>query len=71
MEPVMAPLMPECRLALCYLVCMMREHIIYTAAVNIKILATVLLGYAGALNMPAGIADAERRIPFQLLRIKF
>ena len=34
---------------------------------NVKILAEVLHGYAGALNVPAGIADAPGRVPFERL----
>jgi hypothetical protein len=59
-KPVIAPLVPKRRLALSYLVRMMRKSVIYTAAVNIKILAKMLSCNTRALNMPAGIADTPR-----------
>ena len=59
--------MTEGGLALRDLVGMMREGVVDAAAVKIEILAEIFSRDAGTLDMPAGIPDAERRIPFQLL----
>ena len=42
MKPVIAPLMSEVSFGLCYLVGMVREGVVDTAAVYIKLLAEVL-----------------------------
>ena len=69
-EPILAPLVSEGRLTLRYLVCMMGECVVNTAAVYVKILAEVLSGNTGALDVPTGIANTPRRIPLKLLVIK-
>ena len=70
-EPVTAPFVTEVCLALCNLVCVMREDIVNTAAMNIKVFAEIFHAYAAALNVPAGVTDAPRAVPFQLLLVKF
>jgi hypothetical protein len=69
-EPVIAPFMAEISLALCDFVCVMRESVVDSAAVKIEIFAEILHAYAGALNVPAGISDAPRRIPFKFLIVE-
>ena len=49
---------------------MVRERIVDAAAVDIQILAQILEGNAGALDVPAGIADAPGRIPLERLVLK-
>ena len=56
-HPVVAPLVAEVGLGLSDLVGVMRKSVVDAAAVNVKVFAEVLHGYAGAFNMPAGIAD--------------
>ena len=58
-KPMLAPLVTEGRLALRYLVGVVREGVIYTAAMDIKIFAKVLSCYTGALDVPAGITYTE------------
>ena len=62
--------MTEVALRLGDLIGVMRERIVHTAAVQVKILAVVLHGDAGALDMPAGIPHAPGRIPFERLILK-
>ena len=45
----------------------MREGVVNAAAVDIKILTKVLHGYAGAFNVPAGIANAPGGVPLERL----
>ena len=70
MEPGLAPLMAEVRLGLGDLVGMMGEGIVDAAAVEVEVFAQVLLGDAGALDMPARIAHAPGRIPLERLILK-
>ena len=70
-EPVTAPGMAERCFALGDLIGMVRKDIIDAAAVQITVLAEMLDADSGALDMPAGIADAPGTVPFQLLRIEF
>ena len=58
MEPILTPIVTEGGFALRYLVGVVREGIIYTAAVDIKVLTEVLSRNAGALDVPPGIANA-------------
>ena len=44
MEPVVAPLVTEISLRLCYLVCVVWESVVDTAAVNVKSFAKMLHG---------------------------
>ena len=69
-EPVLAPLVTKGSLGLGNLVGVVGELVINSSAVNITILAEVLACNAGALDVPAGIADAPRRIPLKLLIVK-
>ena len=70
MHPPIAPLVAQVALALCDLVGVVGEGVVDAAAVDVQILAEVLHRDAGALDMPAGIADAPGRIPFQRLVLK-
>ena len=67
MHPEIAPMMAEIGLGLGDFVSVVGESVIDAAAVDIKVFAEVLHGNAGALNVPAGIADAPGGIPFQCL----
>ena len=71
MEPEAAPRMSEISFALCDLVRMVRECIIYAAAVYVKIFAEILQTDRRAFDMPAGITHAPRTVPLKLLRIEF
>ena len=67
MEPRFAPLVTEVAFALGDFVGVVGEGVVDAAAVQVQILAVVLHGDAGALNVPAGIADAPGRVPFERL----
>ena len=71
MEPVVAPLMAEIGLGLCNLVRVVREGIVDAAAVDVEVFAEVLHADAGALDVPAGVADAPRGVPLERLILKF
>ncbi|MPM45711.1 hypothetical protein SDC9_92402 [bioreactor metagenome] len=71
MEPEIAPVVAEIGLALGNLVGMMRKGVVDAAAMDIQILAQMLHGDSGALDVPAGIAHAPGRVPFQRLILKF
>ena len=71
MEPVAAPFMTEISLRLRNFIGVVRESIVNAAAMDVQILPEMLEADAGALNMPAGIADAPRGIPFERLIFKF
>ena len=62
--------MPEICLALRDLVRVVREGVVYAAAVDIEPLAEIFERYCRAFDMPAGITDAPRAFPFQLLRVE-
>ena len=59
--------MAEIGLALCDLVGVVREGVVDAAAVDIQPLAQLLYAYAGALDVPAGIAESPRALPLHLL----
>ena len=59
--------MTQIALALGDLVGVMGEGVVHAAAVQIQVLAVVLHGDAGALNVPAGVAHAPGGVPFQRL----
>ena len=63
--------MPDICLALRNLVRMVREDIIHTAAVDVEPLAEIFDADAGALDVPARIAEPPRAFPFQLLIVEF
>ena len=67
MEPVVTPLVSQIRLTLRDLIGVMRKDIVHSTAVNIQIFAQMLHADAGALNMPARIANTPWTVPFQLL----
>ena len=69
-NPVIHPLMPERAFRLGNFISMMHRNMIHSAAVNIHPLAQVFHRHCRALNMPAGEAHTERRIPLHnLIRI--
>ena len=70
MEPLGAPGMTQIALRLGNLVGVVGEGVVNASAVEIQILAVVLHGDAGALNMPAGIAHAPGGVPLQGLILK-
>ena len=65
MEPEIAPLVAEVALGLGNLVRVVGEGVVYAAAVDVEVLAEVLYAYAGALYVPAGVADAPGGIPLE------
>ena len=65
MAPVGAPRVAQIALGLGDLVGVVGEGVVHAAAVQVEVLAVVLHGNAGALNVPAGIAHTPRRVPFQ------
>ena len=70
MHPIVAPLVAKVSFRLGDLVCVVRECVVNTAAVNVKVLTEVLHGDAGALNMPAGVTNAPGTVPLKLLIVK-
>ena len=70
MEPLLAPGMAQVALRLGDLVGVMGEGVVDAAAVEIQILAVVLQGNTGALDVPAGIAHTPGRVPLQCLILK-
>ena len=70
MEPVIAPAMTEEGFTLGNFIGMMREDIVYAAAVNIQMLAEILKSNAGALNVPARITYAPGAVPLKSLILK-
>ena len=69
-EPVFAPLVTEGGLTLSYLVGMVREGVVYSSAMDVKVFAEVLSRNAGAFDMPTGISYSPGRIPLKLLILK-
>ena len=65
MAPLGAPGMAQIALGLGDFVGVVGEGVVDAAAVQVQILAVVLHGDAGALNVPAGIAHAPGGVPFQ------
>ena len=65
MEPVIAPFVAQEAFRLGNFIGVMGEGIVNTAAVNIQIVAQMLHGNAGALDVPAGIANTPGRIPLE------
>ena len=65
MAPLGAPGVAQIALRLGDLVGMVGEGVVHAAAVEIQILAVVLHGDTGALDVPAGVAHAPRGIPLQ------
>ena len=65
MAPLGAPGMAQIALGLGDFVGVVGKGVVDAAAVQVQILAVVLHGDAGALNVPAGIAHAPRGVPFQ------
>src|ERR1043166_3495976 len=51
------------------LVLVVREDEVYAAGVDVEGLAEILHGHRGALDVPAGAALAERRLPGRLVRL--
>ena len=71
MEPLRAPGMPQEGFRLCNLIGVVGEGIINAAAVQIQVFPIVLHGNAGALNVPAGVANTPGGIPLQCLILEF
>ena len=69
-HPVVAPVVADVALGLRDLVRVVREGVVDAAAVDVQILAEVLHRDAGALDVPAGVADAPRGIPLERLILK-
>ena len=69
-EPFAAPGVPKVCLALRDLVGMVRKDVVNAAAMDVKMLAEMLHRDAGALDVPAGVANAEGAVPLQLLIVK-
>ena len=67
MHPVVAPFVSEIRLGLSDLVSVVGEGVVDTAAVDVEIIAEVLHGNTGALNVPAGVADTPGGVPLERL----
>ena len=67
MEPRFAPLVTEVAFALGDFVGVVGECVVDAAAVQVKVFTEVLFADARALDVPAGIAHAPRRIPLQRL----
>ena len=70
MEPLGAPGMAQIAFRLGDFIGVVGESVVDAAAVEVQIFAVILHGDAGALNVPAGIANAPRRIPLQSLILK-
>ena len=67
MEPVIAPLVTEVGFALRDLVGVMGEGVVHAAAVDVEVLSGVLDRDSGALDVPTGIAQTPRGLPFERL----
>ena len=67
MHPVVAPVVADVALGLGNLVRVVREGVVNAAAVDIKIFSEVLERNTGALDVPARIANAPRRVPLERL----
>ena len=65
MAPVGAPGVAQIALGLGDLVGVVGEGVIHAAAVEVQVLAVILHRYAGALNVPAGVAHAPGGVPLQ------
>ena len=65
MHPVFAPGMAEIGLGLGDLVGVVGEGVVDAAAVDVQILAQILHGNAGALDVPAGITHAPGGVPLE------
>ena len=65
MEPLGAPGVAQIALGLGDLVGVVGEGVVDAAAVQVQILAVILHGDAGALDVPAGIAHAPGGVPLQ------
>ncbi len=70
MEPLFAPGVAQVGLALGDLVGVVGEGVVDAAAVQVQVLAVVLQGDAGALDVPAGVAHPPGGVPFQGLVLK-
>ena len=69
-EPIIAPLVTDERLTLRDLVGVVGERVVNSAAVDIEVLAKILHTDARALDVPAGVTDAPRAIPLELLIVE-
>lgn len=69
-HPVFAPRMTNVAFRLRYFVGMVRESIVYAAAMYVKVFAKVFERYTSAFYMPAGVARSPRGIPLERLILK-
>ena len=70
-HPVVAPLVSQIGLGLRDLVGVVRKGVVDAAAVDVQIPAQMPHRYGGALDVPARIAHAPRRIPLERLILEF
>src|SRR5207245_4906767 len=63
-QPVVHERLAGRRLGLRDLALVVREKVVLAARVDVEGIAEVLHGHRGALDVPAGVALAPRRIPF-------
>ncbi len=69
-HPIVAPFVPEVRLALRDLVRVVGESVVDAAAVDVETLSEVLHSDAGTFDVPAGVSRAPRAVPFELLGVE-
>ena len=69
-HPIFAPRVADIAFRLRYFVGMVRESIVYTAAMYVKVFAQIFQRYARAFYMPAGVARSPRGIPLERLILK-
>ncbi len=65
MHPIIAPFVAEIALRLGDFVGVVGEGVIYAAAVDVEVFSQMLHADAGALDVPAGVADAPGGVPLQ------
>ena len=70
-EPVVAPFVAQVAFGLGNFVGVVGEGVVNTAGVDVQVLAQVLHGNAGALDVPAGVAHTPGRVPLQGLILEF
>ena len=69
-HPIFAPRVADIAFGLRYFVGMVRESIVYTAAMYVKVFAKIFERYTSAFYMPAGVARSPRGIPLERLILK-
>ena len=66
-HPVIAPFVAEIALRLGNFVGVVGEGVVYAAAVDVEVVSQMLHADAGALDVPAGVADAPGGVPLERL----